>query len=171
MRVLVETHDQYSERLAAEAAYSDQDSDEDEPRMVFNVPAAAAPVAAPVAVPADTGRNMEWRKHEVIQKAVGTRKIPLDHEIPGYNPNISTPSFFDQLIAERKMRMYGHKPGYAPVNEDDASRRQNILKRYRDKGYKAYDSDDLDHQVLKKAFIKSLRICQPDMYKDLDIAH
>ena len=159
MRVLVETADQRSERLAFEAAYSDQDSDENEPRMVFT-----AEPTAPVAVPTGAERNMEWSEYEVIQKAVGFRQIPLDHEIPGYNPNISPPSFSDQLIAERTMRYYGHKPGYAPVNEDDASRRQNILKRYRDDGYA---SDDLDHRVIKKEFIKSLRICQPGMYQEL----
>ena len=67
------------------------------------------------------------------------------------------------------MRRYGHKPCYAPdpVNEHDASRRQNILKRYKDKGY---TDEELSHQVIKKEFIKSLRICQRDMYKDLDIA-
>ena len=164
--MLVETEEEKSERLAEEAKCSDEDGDSDEDGCVRIF--VAGHVAA--AVIADTERNMEWIKYEVTQKPVGgPRHPPLDHEKPGYNPNILSPSFSDQLVAEMFMRRYGHKPCYAPVNEHDAYRRQNILKRYRDKGYDSADDPD-DHQVIKEEFIKSLRICQPDMYKDLDIA-
>ena len=146
--MLVEIEAEESERLAEAAKYSDEDSDEDDYRMNFDVPAAAVIV--------DTERNMEWIKYEVTQKPRGgPRHPPLDHEKPGYNPNILPPSFSDQLIAETFMRRYGHKPCYAPANEHDALRRQNILKRYRDCGY---TDEEVGHLCIRKEFIKSLRI-------------
>lgn len=164
--MLVETEAEESERLAEAAKYSDEDSDEDDYRMNFAVPAAAEPAEPAVIV--DTERNMEWIKYEVTQKPRGgPRHPPLDHEKPGYNPNILPPSFSDQLIAERKMRMYGHKPCYAPANKHDALRRQNILKRYRDYGY---TNEEVDHLRIRKEFIESLRMCQLDMYKDYEAA-
>ena len=80
--MLVETEAEESERLAEVAKYSDEDSDEDDYRMNFAVPAAAEPVEPAVIV--DTERNMEWIKYEVTQKPRGgPRHPPLDHEKPG----------------------------------------------------------------------------------------
>ena len=61
--MLVETEAEESERLAEAAKYSDEDSDEDDYRMNFAVPAAAEPTEPAVIV--DTEQNMEWIKYEV----------------------------------------------------------------------------------------------------------
>ena len=160
MYTLVETDAEESERLVEAAKYSDEDD--------YRVEPAAAEAPEP-AVIVDTERNMEWIKYEVTPKPRGgPRHPPLDHEKPGHNPTILIlASFSDQLIAERKMRMYGHKPCYAPANKHDALRRQNILRRYRDYGY---NNGEVDHLRIRKEFIESLRMCQLDMYKDYEAA-
>lgn len=131
--MLVETEDEQSQRLADEAKEPDEYSSDD---------------------------NEEQLNHEVAASVLVEQAAEAAPTEEDYNPNILPPSFSDQLVAERVMRMYGHKPYYAPINTHDAERRDTILKRYRDD-----DTCWLTHEVIRKEFIASLPICQPDMYK------
>jgi len=108
---------------------------------------------------------MEWIAFE-LQPEPG--KEHFSHQQPGYNPNAFAPGQETQVYAEKMMRYYGHKPWYPPFNQQDAQRRQKILKRQREYGFSdRYEGADAEESVQHIDHINSLRPKHPGYYHNL----